>query len=113
MLQRTIFASSYAPPRVGTVGPLPINAQCTLTVDWTAYVAQTGETISTSAWVVETNTLAGAAITVTNPVLTGAVATVQMLCSAEGNNVVTNTVTMSDGNVEKRQFRVECLETQP
>lgn len=113
MLTRTIHASSYAPPRVGSIGPLPPQSQYTLTVDWTAYIAQTGETISSVAWIVEYNTVSPSAISLTNPVLTGAVATVQALNNAEGISVVTCSATMTDGNVEKRQFRIECLYTQP
>jgi hypothetical protein len=62
---------------------------------------------------VETNTATGAPITLSGAALTAAVATVQCYCSAEGENVVTNTVTMTNGNVEKRQWRIECLDTQP
>lgn len=113
MLTRKMYPSSFAPPRIGSIGPLPQLSKFTLTIDWTAYVSQTGETISTSTWAVETNTTSGAPITLSNPVLTGSVATVQCTCTAEGENVITNTVTMTNGNVEKRQWRIECLDTQP
>lgn len=113
MLTRKMFATSFAPPRIGSVGPVPINSQFTLTVDWTAYIVQTGETISTSTWAVAYNTLAGSAVTLTNPTLTGSVATVQALCSAEGVNIVQNTVTFTDGNVEIREWRIQCLSSQP
>ena len=81
------------------------------TLDWTEWLA-TGTTVTTSAWTVETITGDASPLArVSDGIQTGTKTYIELrLGTAPNLYTVTNTVTTSDGEVDRRRFKVKVME---